>query len=446
MEQQSSCSDTSENADCDISTSSEASFDDSGREKTPHQESDVKPGIRLPVFPRKSVHVFCSSSNSGKTTLIVNILKHRDTFFESEYVQKVLYVNCNRLNSHTKVENPFESFSELLNVEACALEDLDHSGDSLTSGTLVILDDVVSVNERVNYLATYGANHLDLIVFVVVQSCLSSKLYQLLYKCHTITLAFTNSSSTRLALYILSQFFLSQSKKALLKDIYKRAEQHRWVLTLKLNTVASASEVYKTVLCFGNLAQLFSEVSSYCIVFLEPGETLDSHSMELGTEVNRDSDYLLVEAKHVKSADSVPGSSESATCVDKSRWEQLNSFLVDEINFAFPFNKRSAAIAILKEVLRVREFCVSSDYRTLMIKNKKKVRISIIDFLTVCLRRSGPAENLQKFAPYVPFVKILLRKNIPISYLKNSTLVKLSRGLKPASSKKSHGPSLWDSY
>ena len=76
--------------------------------------------------------------------------------------------------------------------------------------------------------------------------------------------------------------------------------------------------------------------------------------------------------------------------------------------------------------MKVEEFCISHDYRTLFIKSKKNVRVSLIDFLTVVTRRSYPSESLEKLSPYVPFVKILIKNNIPSTFIKNQMLTQLA--------------------
>jgi len=389
----------------------------------------------VPIFPRKSVHLICSSTNSGKTTLLTNILKTREAFFEPGWLKSIVYVNCNKINNHTTYENPFEGLEDdnFPPVHCCTLDELAPAEEVFKPGAVVILDDVVAIGETVNHMVTYAAHHRDLVCFVVVQGCLSSQLFQLLYKVHTLTLSFTNSSSTRLALYLLAQFFLSQEKKNQLREIFQRAEKHRWVVILKLNTVASSTSLYKKIVAFSNIHQLFSKKEPHCIVYLEPGEEkIFEQQMALGSDVD-DNDFVLVKAHQVKKIDESAGQSrEAASCSNKTRWEELNAFLLDEIETAFPFNKRSQAISLLKEILRVPNFCVSADFRTLLIKTKKKLRVSIIDFIAICIRKAGPGEPPAKFSPYLPFVRILLKKKIPETYLKNSLLVALARGVRRA--------------
>lgn len=396
---------------------------------TPSRSTNTR---KLAVFPRRSINLICSSSNSGKTTLLKKMLMCRDAFFEQDYVTSVCYFNCNMVKNMTHFENPFEEEdSDLLPpVTAYSLEEVSDIREVLRPGQIVILDDVVNITESVNFFITFASNHFDLVVFVVTQACLSTGLFQLVYKAHTLTAVYSNSSSTRLGRYLMSTFFLSREKRQVIRDILERAEMNGWALTLKLNNVASATDLYKSIIAFGNIGQLCDEHQPYAVVFFEPGKDkkIELDSMELGPDVEA-TDFVLVRATHVNKV--VPSGSgpsqDNFECAAKDKWLLMNEHLVEEVEAAFDFKKRLHAIVLLKEILRVPDFCISSDYRMLLLRAKKSVRVSVIDFLQVATRRSHPLENLSKFEPYIPFVKILLKKKIPTTYIKNIKLLELAK-------------------
>jgi len=410
------------------SDSSQSSSSSTGLGSTNEPETPSR--LSVAVFPRRSVNLICSSSNSGKTTLIRNMLKFRKAFFEPGGSDSVCYFNCNTVNNRTNIENPFEDDQEAdtaLHVQVYALEEVGDIREVVRPGQIVILDDVFRVTESVNYFLSYASNHLDLIVFVVTQACLSTDLFQLVYKAHTLTAVYTNSSSVRLGKFLMSSFFLSTEKKQLIRKILERAEANGWTVTLKLNTVASASDLYKYVVAFAGISHLCGDSRPYCLVFVEPGKEgqVEGSLMELGHEVQPE-DFILVRASQVSKPPSGSVAEASPRCLAKDHWTLMNERLLEEVESAFDFKQRHKAVVLLKEILRVPEFCVSSDYRSLLMKSRKKIRASIIDLLQVATRRSHPKEDSLKFQQYVPFVKALLKRKIPTTYIKNAKLLELA--------------------
>jgi len=412
------------------------------------------PQFCLPVYAAKSVNLITSPSNSGKTTLLINILQHRERFFDKDMANSVLYINCNTQNKHTRTENPFLSKQDEANfptVEVFNLSEIENVNTLVNPKQLIILDDVVYLNDTIMYFVTYAANHLDLIVFIVTQGCLATKLFELLYKIHTITLFFRNSSSTPLIGHLTSRFFVSPEKKRYLKSICSTAESNKTSVIIKLNTISSSSSTYKKIMAFSNLEQLMDESSPFIKIHPEIGES-DNLSqlvskfigMKLPDTVT-DDDFILVQAKHVKRTQE-EGNLKQDSCIGKNAWSEMYNAVIQEIYNTFPQKRWTHAINIFKEILRVKHFCISKDYRTLLIKNAKKNRISIIDLITVATRRSHPNEPESKFKEYIPFIKNLLNNKIPLTFLKNQRLIEIAqngrngRGVK-GNNKKETSPS-----
>ena len=117
-------------------------------------------------------------------------------------------------------------------------------------------------------------------------------------------------------------------------------------------------------------------------------------------------------------------------CSKQSQWQQMNESIRTEIQSTFPVKKWSSVLNLFREILRVKEFCISNDFRQILIRNHKKSQVSIIDFLTVATRRSHSKEGSEKYSAFVPFVRLLLKNRVPISYIKNAKLVEFSTATK----------------
>ena len=379
----------------------------------------------LPIFPDKSVNLLTASSNSGKTHLMIEIVKNRDVFFGPDSVKSILYVNCNLKNKDSELDNPFSELDDLPPLTVVNLADVDDERDVSGSKQLVILDDVTYVNETINHYVTYCANHMDLIVFVLTQGCISEKLFHLVYKVHNIVMLLKNSSSVNLGQYLTGRFFLSKEKKAYLKQILSEAETGQHSVVLKLNAVSSSPAVYKKIFAFGNIEQLFADDNRYCIVYPEIGEREHFAAMDIPGSVDPDT-FLLVQAKHVMRQEK-EASNGKVKCTKAQKWDEMNREISDEIRSSFEMKRWKDVFIIFKEILKADDFCISSDYRTLIIKSKKNLRVSLIDFLAVVTRRSHPFESLDKLVPYVPFVKVLMKNSIPSTFLKNQMLTQLAK-------------------
>ena len=394
--------------------------------------SKDNPGLQCSVFANKSVNLVTCASNSGKTRLVTDILLNREAFFEAGSGKQIVYINCNVQNNQTRFENPFLDVEDTLPPLAVYnLLEIDDVNSIVEGNEIVILDDVVFLNDIILYFITYAANHLNVVVFVITQSCLSNKLFELIYKVHTVTLIFKNSSSVRLAQHLLSHFFLATETKSYLKNIFALAQQRKHVLILKLNTIASSSKTYKSILAFGNIEQLFHPTNKYCIVFPEVGDAEELAStaslMDLQSSVDGN-DFVLIQAKHVK--DTTEATPTEKVCSKQSQWQQMNESIRTEIQSTFPVKKWSSVLNLFREILRVKEFCISNDFRQILIRNHKKSQVSIIDFLTVATRRSHSKEGSEKYSAFVPFVRLLLKIRVPISYIKNAKLVEFSTATK----------------
>lgn len=383
------------------------------------------------IYVKRSVNLISCGSNAGKTTYCRDILLNRHIYFEKGSVEKIIYVNCNTTNNYTHHENPFEDHkTQLPEIETYNLLDITDVASILQVNAVVILDDVLFVNETINYLITYAANHMECIVFIITQSCISSKLFQLVYKVHTLTLFFKNSSSIRLSHYLLSQFYASPDTKKYLKHIFAEAEKIKSIVLLKLNTVASSSPTYQKVLVFANLQQLVNKSKPYCLVYPELGylEDLLEDYAKMDVSQLDENQFILTPAKyvHIKDAggnETSPVATKELECTEKTNWLEMNDYLKNEIQSVFPMKRWKSVLNFCREMLRIKQFCISSDYRRIMIRKSKKVNVAVIDLLSFATRRSFPTEQIEKCRPYIPFVKLMIKNKVPLSYIQNKKLI-----------------------
>ena len=104
----------------------------------------------------------------------------------------------------------------------------------------------------------------------------------------------------------------------------------------------------------------------------------------------------------------------------------MATFLETEIESTFPFKKWNAAKNLAREILRCNELCISGDFRTVSIRDRPKMKFSIVDFLTAASRKSGPGELADKVALYRPLVLVLLRNNVPHAFFVNKLMLSSS--------------------
>ena len=401
---------------------------------------------QLPVFARQSINLLTGSSNSGKTQLLLSILRDRQRFFPAGAAKNVIYVHCNFKNRDAPLENPFENELDL-SVDIFNLYDVNLTA-LLNPGAVVILDDVVELTPEIKHMLTYATHHHDVTLFMVTQGLLKSELFRALYQVHNLVLNFGNTATVNLGRLIVKQFFMDRETKDRLLEIFGLSHKHRMTVVLKLNEVASAPEAYKNVLCFANIDQLCDSNRPYCLVYPRVGsEEVFEESMNFGPEVKEDT-FVVVKAQHVRKKrkrdeaseeedeeESGPESKHDKKKIKKEeteeeeRWNDMYQTVVEQVRLAFKPNKWSSVIFLLKEILRVKKFILSSKedgFRSVLIKGKKKLRISLIDFLNVLSRRSYPNEDTSKFSVFVPFVKLLLANRVPLSFIKNAKLTELA--------------------
>ena len=398
-------------------------------------------------FPLCSVNLITCSSNSGKTRFLTEVVEKRDRFFQfSKQLRRVVYVNGNQRD--IDFDNPWENKTASgqktdLEVVCYSLQDFSEVSTVCEPHDLVIVDDLLAVTDPILYLVKYGAHHHNLIVFLVTQSCLSSPLYQLVNCVHNLVLLFGNSATSKLAQHLVQSFFLCSDTKKYLRDIFAVAEKRQHIVLLKLNAVASY-HLHSKILALSGVQNLFSAdaSSASCLVYPELAqvETFMENMADIEAEMPDDfanaaegsslldGTFLLVPAHRVRRIVSPADLGKVSAPVDcvkekESQWNEMVDFLESEIEQAFPFKRWGAAKNLTRELLRCSQLCISSDYRTVFVKDRNKLAFSIIDFLNCATRKAGPGETSEKVALYRPLVQLLLRHNVPHSFVVNKLLL-----------------------
>ena len=410
-------------------------------------------------FPRQSVNLISCSSNSGKTFFLEQIINHRERFFQSpELTNRIVFVNCNQRDlsiqhpwstekndneEDNDNDNQQENSTIDLEVVSLTLEDFADFTTILQPNDILILDDVLQINEDIQFIVKYGCHHYSLAaVFVVTQSCLSSPLYSLIGAAHQLILIFGNTATTRLAQHLVQTFFLCPDTKAYLKAIFGIAEKQQDIVVLKLNAIAS-NRLHSRILAVTRVQGLFANCSDqhssppFCFVYPELNhwehlsQTMSSSimgDMSLdGSGPHLKEAFVLMPASRVRQQDISEGSGGGGgkLCDNEKqkKWNEMALYLENEIESTFPLKKWNAAKNLTREILRCNELCISSDFRTVFISNKPRSNYPIIDFLNAAIRKAGPGEIPQKVAMYQPLVQVLLKHNVPLTFIINKLML-----------------------
>ena len=410
-------------------------------------------------FPRQSVNLISCCSNSGKTFFLEQIIHHREIFFQSpELTSRIVFVNCNQRDlsiqhpwsterndgvNEDDNDNQQENSTIDLEVVSLTLEDFADFTTILQPNDILILDDVLQINEDIQFIVKYGCHHYSLAaVFVVTQSCLSSPLYSLIGACHNLILLFGNTATTRLAQHLVQAFFLCPDTKAYLKAIFGIAEKQQDTVVLKLNSIAS-NRLHSRILALTRVQGLFAancldQQSSppFCFVYPElnhwehlsqtmSNSIMGDLSLEDGGPHLKEA-FVLLPASRVRQQDlgeHSEGSGKLCANEKQKKWNEMALYLEHEIESTFPLKKWNAAKNLTREILRCNELCISTDFRSVFISNKPRSSYPIIDFLNAAIRKSGPNELPDKVAMYRPLVQVLLKHNVPLAFILNKLML-----------------------
>jgi len=387
----------------------------------------------LTPFPTNSVNVLCSSTNSGKSTLVLNIIKNQATFL-SKPAKKIIVVLCNdRIdNSAFYLDGVDPELAELIQITS--LTNLDLSED-LIEGTFLIFEDVQNLTTKIENAVNLHAHHGQLeSVFLICQILLNSDLFKLISLAHRVILFFSCAAATRVSKYIVSSFYLDCELKQYLHKIISEAERNKSVLLLDINQLNGKCK--PRFLAISGLDHLADMKPAIVYPHMNEQNNYDTEFEDYEAEVENDStvtampsgSFLLVPAKNVKkiSRNETGGGGPLSEKVknenNKKQWEQMVHIVERNINDNVPFNKRGPAKSVAIAMLECNKFTVSNDGKIIWINgDENKSTIPMLDFIMTAIRQSGPNEPVNPV--FKKYMLVLMQNHTPRSFFKNKSLL-----------------------
>ena len=389
----------------------------------------------VPFFPH-SVNVICSATNSGKTTLLINILKHKEFCFVQP-IQKAIIVLC---NPQVSGEPYLELADDSLDIKVIYLEEFSPK-DHLSSNVALIFEDVPSLTKDILDCINVFAHHLNLAsLFIVCQSIFAEEEFKLLLSlAHRIFIYFSGTGGTKLAQYIRQFFFVNAELKEYFKTIISYAERNKNIVLFELNEIARKDKPHFLAISgFENIFNQTSDDSSDesdliakpTVIFphLHKQHKYETMFHDNETEIEgidpatlpRGS-YLLVKAENVTSKKTKKQNQMSNETDCEKDWNVVNDVISSDIETGLLYAKQQKAKNLAKSILNSKFFCITDKGKAIMIKDQPKTKAPLLDFLNAATRSNGPNEVSD--IRFVIFTKYLLKSLTPQSHFKNKALL-----------------------
>jgi len=388
----------------------------------------------IPFYPFfvNSVNVISTHTNGGKTSFLINIIKHRHLYFPTT-VKGVLVVLCNNFiegNNYKELE------TDNFEVQVVYLDNFEL--ELLQEHYILIFEDVSVLSQVIVDCVNIHVHHLNLAsAFIVCQSVFYDKFRNLLSTCHNIIFSYSGSNGIRLFKYIVHYFCASDELKSYLSEICSISSVTNTFVLLQLNQTARTDQPdYFAIVGIENLSKENDLDFSHAppiLVFPQLNKKQTFKQMYDDNEAEVDdfdstkypsNAYVLVPVKNVKRRKPGGGSgaSAAATTTLESKWNSLNKSIREEIVTSnFKHKKQLQAFAIVSKMLKNSDFLFSKDGTKVQIKDMPKTLVPIIDFLDVAARASAPNEVPNPI--FVLFVKAMRNKGAPLSIIKNKSLL-----------------------
>jgi len=372
----------------------------------------------VPFVPN-SVNVLTASTNSGKTTFLINTLKHLQLYYSGP-VEGVIVVLCNP-SVDGDIYKQLESDIFSVEIEYCET----FEPDILKENFVLIFEDVSVLSPVILDCCNVKAHHLNLAaIFIVVQFALHDQFKPLLCIAHNIIFSYVGVNGVRLSKYINKFYTAGQDLKDYLNHITVSCAGINNLLLLQLNQIARADQPnFYAIVGIDNMYK--NNLENPTLVFPQLNkqqEYIDAYD-DNETEVKIDPSnlpqdaYILVPVKNVKKRSE---RSKEETSSEK-KWNDLNEILKQEIQLNMKLKKQQPALQIVSRMLRYSDFSFSSDGSVVMLKGNPKTSVPLLDFLQVAARPSVPNENPNPI--FFLFVKTLLRRGAPTSMILNKALL-----------------------
>jgi len=359
------------------------------------------------AFPPNSVNILASTTNSGKTTFALNVIKNYLEYCKNTF-SKVLIILCNHQLYDGSVY--LDNKPEELDIEVTNLDDFD-ADTQLTEHCFLIFEDVLNLDNKIIDAVNLHAHHSNLeSVFIICQGLLGNKeLFRLCSLAHRVVLFFNSQAAVRLCRFLKSSFFQDPELKEYLGRIISHAERNKEVLLLELNQINGQNK--PKFLAISGVDKI--GVKKPALYFPHMNESKDYHDnfddnvaeMEIDHDLPPGS-YVLVPAENVRKKSKAVAAGDAALSDCERDWKTLNEEISDNLEASVKANKLHLARNIVRFILRCKFICVSKDGQIMYIAKEPKTKINLMDFVLVAIRQSGPAEEIDP--KYLPFVKILL--------------------------------------
>jgi hypothetical protein len=149
-----------------------------------------------------------------------------------------------------------------------------------------------------------------------------------------------------------------------------------YVETKYREDMLQASLMRKVCLPAKSVSAGFTSDESFVLVPLQ--------NMQVGNDYDNDDDDD--DNDDVGGGDGSP--KKKKVCLQR-QWDEMNRQLESEIETGFDFAKWNVAKNLMREILKCPQVCISSDFCLAYVNQQE---FSIIDFLQVATRKSGPGE------------------------------------------------------
>ena len=388
-------------------------------------ELDVAASPFYTPFQINSVNIISASTNTGKTTFLLQIIRQRKVCFFRP-INTVIVVLCNSAvdGSVYKTLNDDE-----LTVQVFYLDEFDIN-DDLTENVLLIFEDVQSVNKTITDCINVHAHHIDLAsVFIVCQSILSNDDFKtLLSLSHNVIIFFSGSAGTKLAQFIRQFFFVNSDLKEYLKTIIAYSERHKNIVILELNQVARKEKNH--FFAISGLEHFINGDLDNTLVYPHLHKA-DMYNYEYDdNEVSLDNmdpatlprgAYVLVKSENVTKKSRRLEKAEQDLTDGERNWNEINQVISNDIESSVKYLKILAAKNLVKSIMGSRFFSIGHGGKTIFLTSQPSTERPLLDYLNAAIRPSAPNETPEPV--YVLFTKYLLLSHTPTSFIKNRSLL-----------------------
>lgn len=377
----------------------------------------------LPFYPQ-STTVITSASNTGKTSLVLEIIKKRNICFSRPF-EKCLVV----LGNETVNGQLYRDLTdETLTVDTCYFEEFNIE-DHVTPNIFLIFEDVSKLSDSILECINVGSHHLNLAsIILIVQSVLKDEEFKvLLGLVHRIVIFFSGTGGSKLAKYIQQFLFVSSDIKDYLKKIASFAENNKSIVLFEINPISRSDK--PRYFAIANVDSFVTNEKKPIVVFPQLNQQ-DEYEKMYGENIAEIQDdktllpagsYVLVKVENLlKKNTNSKNPDEKIDCATND-WSQATENISHDIETSLKFQKQQAAKNLARAILKCNFFCVSSDGKTMMIKDEPKTKVALLDYLNAAIRVSGPNERPDpKFAL---ISKYLIKSNTPLFFIKNKSLL-----------------------